>query len=100
MPSGSDHVTVTSRKGWRMVLNVVFNAESPPLRSDSGCADMVDSLEDQLCNASASGNLADVKRLLQNGADVNGFNKFNRTALQVSVTDFQMCIGLFVLACN
>lgn len=57
-------------------------------------------LEDQLCNASASGNLAEVKWLLQNGANVNGFNKFNRTALQVSVPDFTMCTGLFVLACD
>lgn len=83
-----------------MALNMVFDAESPPLWADSGCADMVDSREDLLSNASASGNLADVKRLLQNGADVNGFNRFNRTALQVSVTDFKMCTGLFVLACN
>ncbi|XP_062280596.1 cyclin-dependent kinase 4 inhibitor C [Scomber scombrus] len=38
---------------------------------------------DELCNASASGKLAEVKTLLQNGADVNGFNTSNRTALQV-----------------
>ncbi|XP_060889460.1 cyclin-dependent kinase 4 inhibitor C [Labrus mixtus] len=38
---------------------------------------------DMLCNASASGQLPDVLILLQNGADVNGFNTFNRTALQV-----------------
>lgn len=59
---------------------------------------MMDTLEDQLCNSSASGDLTNVKWLLQNGADVNGFNKFNRTALQVSVTDFNICKGLFVLA--
>ncbi|TNM87872.1 hypothetical protein fugu_006093 [Takifugu bimaculatus] len=44
------------------------------------------SLEDLLCNASASGNRNEVTRLLQNGADVNGFNQFNRTALQVAKT--------------
>ena len=38
---------------------------------------------DELCNASASGKLDKVKTLLHNGADVNGFNEFNRTALQV-----------------
>ncbi|KAM7409934.1 hypothetical protein PAMA_001425 [Pampus argenteus] len=38
---------------------------------------------DKLCNASASGNLPEVLFLLQNEADVNGFNTFNRTALQV-----------------
>ncbi|KAM7011881.1 cyclin-dependent kinase 4 inhibitor C [Tautogolabrus adspersus] len=38
---------------------------------------------DKLCNASASGKLPEVLFLLQNGADVNGCNSFNRTALQV-----------------
>uniref|UniRef100_A0A3Q3FKH3 Cyclin-dependent kinase inhibitor 2C (p18, inhibits CDK4) n=1 Tax=Labrus bergylta TaxID=56723 RepID=A0A3Q3FKH3_9LABR len=38
---------------------------------------------DMLCNASASGQLLHVLFLLENGADVNGFNTFNRTALQV-----------------
>lgn len=61
---------------------------------------MVETIVDRLCEASAQGNLAAVKQLLQNGVDVNGFNKFNRTALQVSVRDFKMCIGLNVLACN
>ncbi|XP_068176325.1 cyclin-dependent kinase 4 inhibitor C [Antennarius striatus] len=41
------------------------------------------SVVDQLCNASATGNLPQVLLLLQNGADVNGFNRYNRTALQV-----------------
>lgn len=56
------------------------------------------SLEDLLCNASASGNRTEVARLLQNGADVNGFNQFNRTALQVSVTYSKMwtCICVSV----
>ncbi|CAN9500439.1 unnamed protein product [Ophioblennius macclurei] len=40
-------------------------------------------LSDQLCNASAQGNLSEVQNLLQNGAQVNGYNRFNRTALQV-----------------
>ncbi|XP_026160789.1 cyclin-dependent kinase 4 inhibitor C isoform X2 [Mastacembelus armatus] len=41
------------------------------------------SVSDQLCSAAANGNLSDVFILLQNGADVNGFNRFERTALQV-----------------
>ncbi|XP_039985315.1 cyclin-dependent kinase 4 inhibitor C [Xiphias gladius] len=41
------------------------------------------SLTDKLCNASANGNLCEVLFLLQNGADVNGFNTYKRTALQV-----------------
>ncbi|XP_038571859.1 cyclin-dependent kinase 4 inhibitor C [Micropterus salmoides] len=41
------------------------------------------SVADKLCSASARGNLPEVLFLLQNGADVNGFNTFNRTALQV-----------------
>ncbi|XP_059196375.1 cyclin-dependent kinase 4 inhibitor C [Centropristis striata] len=40
-------------------------------------------MADALCNASAKGNLQEVLFLLQNGADVNAFNKYNRTALQV-----------------
>ncbi|KAK5870250.1 hypothetical protein PBY51_024903 [Eleginops maclovinus] len=40
-------------------------------------------MSDNLCNASARGDLQKVLELLQNGADVNGFNKYNRTALQV-----------------
>ncbi|XP_042339965.1 cyclin-dependent kinase 4 inhibitor C [Plectropomus leopardus] len=40
-------------------------------------------MADTLCNASARGNLSQVLFLLQNGTDVNGFNKYNRTALQV-----------------
>ncbi|KAI9520442.1 hypothetical protein NQZ68_017142 [Dissostichus eleginoides] len=40
-------------------------------------------MSDELCNAAARGKLPKVLELLQNGADVNGFNKYNRTALQV-----------------
>ncbi|XP_068563207.1 cyclin-dependent kinase 4 inhibitor C [Cebidichthys violaceus] len=40
-------------------------------------------MADLLCNASASGDLPRVLFLLSNGANVNGFNKYNRTALQV-----------------
>lgn len=47
-----------------------------------GTPDM--SLSDQLCNASATGNLSEIITLLQNGADVNIKNVFNRTAIQVS----------------
>lgn len=49
-------------------------------------ADM--SVADNLCKASAMGNLPEVLFLLQNGADVNGFNKWNRTALQVGINHF------------
>ncbi|XP_029285845.1 cyclin-dependent kinase 4 inhibitor C isoform X1 [Cottoperca gobio] len=40
-------------------------------------------MTDTLCNASARGDLHQVLLLLQNGADVNGLNTSNRTALQV-----------------
>ncbi|XP_038135248.1 cyclin-dependent kinase 4 inhibitor C-like [Cyprinodon tularosa] len=43
----------------------------------------MDSLTDALCNASASGNIEKVLLLLQAGANVNGLNRFGRTALQV-----------------
>lgn len=43
---------------------------------------------DELCNASARGQLEEVVGLLRNGADINGFNKFNRTPLQVSIKAF------------
>lgn len=49
-------------------------------------ADM--SVADKLCKASAMGNLRKVLLLLQNGTDVNGFNKWNRTALQVGINRF------------
>ena len=39
---------------------------------------------DQLSTASATGNLADVQRLLAAATEVNGRNEFGRTALQVS----------------
>ncbi|XP_076009331.1 cyclin-dependent kinase 4 inhibitor C [Genypterus blacodes] len=38
---------------------------------------------DNLCNASARGDLPQVLLLLENGADINGYNKYGRTALQV-----------------
>ncbi|XP_049910619.1 cyclin-dependent kinase 4 inhibitor C isoform X2 [Epinephelus moara] len=40
-------------------------------------------MADSLCKASARGNLSEVSLLLQDGANVNGFNMYNRTALQV-----------------
>ncbi|XP_034439015.1 cyclin-dependent kinase 4 inhibitor C [Hippoglossus hippoglossus] len=40
-------------------------------------------LTDELCDACAAGNLSKVLSLLQSGAEVNGFNTFKRTALQV-----------------
>lgn len=61
-------------------------------------------MADQLCNASASGNLPRVLVLLQSGAHVNGLNKYNRTALQVG--NFQLLLlltskmGLFMFFCK
>ena len=52
-------------------------------------------MPDKLCNASARGNLPEVLSLLTNGTDVNGFNKYNRTALQVGTNHFY--ISLFEL---
>ncbi|XP_041839354.1 cyclin-dependent kinase 4 inhibitor B [Melanotaenia boesemani] len=40
-------------------------------------------LEDDLTTAAAQGNTAHVRELLQAGAEVNGVNRFGRTALQV-----------------
>lgn len=40
-------------------------------------------LEDDLTTAAATGNTAAVKHLLETGAEVNGVNKFGRSALQV-----------------
>lgn len=50
------------------------------------------SLNDKLCRASARGNLAEVLLMLQNGAEVNGFNMFKRTALQVGMTLLKICL--------
>nr|XP_040041068.1 cyclin-dependent kinase 4 inhibitor C [Gasterosteus aculeatus aculeatus] len=47
------------------------------------CSIFFTRMSDLLCKASAKGNLHSVLFLLQNGASVNGFNKYNRTALQV-----------------
>ena len=43
---------------------------------------------DQLCSASANGDLVGVKKCLQNGADVNGYNAHGRTPLQVGMKCF------------
>lgn len=40
-------------------------------------------LEDDLTTAAATGNTAAVDHLLESGAEVNGVNRFGRTALQV-----------------
>ncbi|KAK9540472.1 hypothetical protein VZT92_002922 [Zoarces viviparus] len=40
-------------------------------------------LQDKLTTAAATGNTADVEALLREGAQVNGVNRFGRTALQV-----------------
>lgn len=44
----------------------------------------MNSLTDKLCQYSACGKLEELLNLLQTGADVNGLNKFQRTALQVA----------------
>ncbi|XP_072294170.1 cyclin-dependent kinase 4 inhibitor C [Eucyclogobius newberryi] len=41
------------------------------------------SIEDELCDASAKGNLIEVMLCLERGAAINGLNSYNRTALQV-----------------
>ncbi|XP_030594233.1 cyclin-dependent kinase 4 inhibitor B [Archocentrus centrarchus] len=40
-------------------------------------------LEDELTSAAAKGNTADVRALLEKGAQVNGNNRFGQSALQV-----------------
>lgn len=42
-------------------------------------------LEDKLTAAAAKGTAADVDRLLREGAEVNGLNRFGRSAIQVGV---------------
>lgn len=42
-------------------------------------------LEDKLTAAAANGRAADVDRLLREGAEVNGLNRFGRSAIQVGV---------------
>ncbi|CAJ1052369.1 cyclin-dependent kinase 4 inhibitor B-like [Xyrichtys novacula] len=44
---------------------------------------MTMSLEDELTTAAVNGNSAEVEDLLRRGAQVNGLNRFGRTALQV-----------------
>lgn len=44
-------------------------------------------LEDELTTAAANGNTARVEYLLRDGAQVNGLNRFGRTAVQVGATD-------------
>ncbi|XP_028307203.1 cyclin-dependent kinase 4 inhibitor B-like [Gouania willdenowi] len=44
---------------------------------------MTGGLEDALCSAAAKGDAAQVEKLLRAGADVNGWNRFGRTPLQV-----------------
>lgn len=49
---------------------------------------------DKLCTASARGDLPAVLFLLENGADVNGYNIYGRTALQVglnSLSQISLC---------
>lgn len=47
-------------------------------------------LPEKLCKASAEGNLPEVLFLLNEGAEINGFNECNRTALQVG-TNYCLC---------
>lgn len=51
------------------------------------------SVIDLLCRAAATGDLQGVNNLLQSGANVNGFNGFNRTALQVGGDIIQICVN-------
>lgn len=43
-------------------------------------------LEDELTTAAARGSAASVEDLVRQGAQVNGENRFGRSAIQVSVT--------------
>ncbi|XP_061594228.1 cyclin-dependent kinase 4 inhibitor C isoform X1 [Cololabis saira] len=53
---------------------------------------------DKLCNASATGDVKTVVDLLKKGADVNGFNQFNRTALQVVMLGHSRLIQVLLAA--
>ncbi|XP_073333271.1 cyclin-dependent kinase 4 inhibitor C [Pagrus major] len=59
---------------------------------------MPDELVDRLCKASAKGNLSEVLLLLQDGADVNGLNKYNRTALQVVMLGHSALVEALLVA--
>lgn len=58
------------------------------------------SVADKLCSASASGKLPEVLSLLKNGADVNGINTHNRTALQVGINLFLKLFKLLSVRVN
>lgn len=49
-------------------------------------------LPEKLCKASAQGNLSEVLFLLNEGAEINGFNRCNRTPLQVGTN---YCLYVF-----
>ncbi|KAJ0065093.1 hypothetical protein NL108_005568 [Boleophthalmus pectinirostris] len=51
------------------------------------------SLADELCNASAKGNLYEVLLCLKRGAAINGLNSYNRTALQVAMLGNSKLVG-------
>lgn len=51
--------------------------------NDSLTVNSIMTLEDDLTTAAATGNTVAVERLLESGAQVNGVNRFGRTALQV-----------------
>ncbi|KAM8744852.1 cyclin-dependent kinase 4 inhibitor C isoform 2-T3 [Acanthopagrus schlegelii] len=53
---------------------------------------------DELCNASAKGDLSKVLLLLQRGAAVNGLNKYNRTALQVVMLGHTLAVETLLQA--
>uniref|UniRef100_A0A3B4BG11 Uncharacterized protein n=1 Tax=Periophthalmus magnuspinnatus TaxID=409849 RepID=A0A3B4BG11_9GOBI len=51
------------------------------------------SLEDQLCNAAANGNLSEVLLCLERGAAINGLNSYSRNALQVAMLGHSKLVG-------
>ena len=54
-------------------------------------------LNDALIKAVSNGNLKEVKALIKNGADVNTTNKYDRTALMISITKGYTKIATYLL---
>lgn len=101
-----------STRGLRRVFNqllLLVKTASPRYLSkqsangDYRCSSMDETKtpEDELTKAAANGHTARVESLLRAGAQVNGVNRFGRTALQVSVTrcasSFLFCFCLLLL---
>lgn len=101
--SGSGCLNPSVMQGWEVLSRYTFLRLAPGLLFSlsntvasvslyffTRMADMP--VADKLCNASAKGNLPEVLSLLRNGTDVNGFNKYNTTALQVGTNHFYISL--------